>query len=160
MGFEITLHKLTDFYTQKILSLCCPKGTEDGEPQEMGKSTQKINSRTKGAVGERQLAQLLREQGWTDARRGVQYSGLKGDADVVGVQGIHIECKRCQQVSDEKWLQQSERDARLGEIPVVIYRRNNEKWKVLIRQELANLIWQTLTTEQKQSIKDRLKFSY
>jgi Holliday junction resolvase len=117
----------------------------------------KINSKQKGAVGERELAQLLRNQGWMDARRGVQYSGLKGDADVVGVQGIHIECKRCQQVSDEKWLQQAEHDARIGEIPVVIYRRNHETWKLLIRQDLANLVWQTLTAEQKQSIRDRLK---
>lgn len=117
----------------------------------------KINSKQKGAVGERELAQLLRHQGWMDARRGVQYSGLKGDADVVGVQGIHIECKRCQQVSDEKWLQQAEHDARIGEIPVVIYRRNHETWKLLIRQDLANLVWQTLTAEQKQDIRDRLK---
>ena len=118
----------------------------------------KINSKQKGAVGERELAQLLRNQGWMDARRGVQYSGLKGDADVVGVQGIHIECKRCQQVSDEKWLQQAEHDARIGEIPVVIYRRDREQWKVLIRQNLADIIWQTLTDEQKQSIRDRLKY--
>lgn len=117
----------------------------------------KINSKQKGAVGERELAQLLRNQGWMDARRGVQYSGLKGDADVVGVNGVHIECKRCQQVSDEKWLQQSEHDARLGEIPVVIYRRNHEQWKVLIRQDLANLIWQTLTAKQKSDIRDKLK---
>ena len=117
----------------------------------------KINSKQKGAVGERELAQLLRNQGWMDARRGVQYSGLKGDADVVGVQGIHIECKRCQQVSDEKWLQQAEHDARIGEIPVVIYRRNHEQWKLLIRQDLADLIWQTLTEEQKQVIYDRVK---
>lgn len=118
----------------------------------------KINSRTKGKRGELELAQLLRNQGHIDARRGVQYSGLKGDADVVGVQGIHIECKRCQQVSDERWLQQAEHDARLGDIPVVIYRRNHEDWKLLIRQDLANLIWQTLTTEQKQSIRDRVKY--
>lgn len=117
----------------------------------------KINSKQKGAVGERELAQLLRNQGWMDARRGVQYSGLKGDADVVGVKGVHIECKRCQQVSDEKWLQQAEHDARLGEIPVVIYRRNHEAWKLLIRQDLANLIWQTLTAKQKSDIRDKLK---
>lgn len=128
----------------------------------MGKTTskQRINSKQKGAVGERELAQLLRNQGWMDARRGVQYSGLKGDADVVGVDGIHIECKRVQQVSDERWLEQAERDARIGEIPVVIYRRNHEQWKLLIRQDLANLIWQTLTTEQKSSIRDRVKYMH
>ena len=124
----------------------------------MAKNVQKINSKQKGAVGERELAQLLRNQGWLDARRGVQYCGLKGNADVVGVDGIHIECKRVQQISDEKWLKQAESDAKVGEIPVVIYRRNHEQWKLLIRQDLANLIWQTLTPEQKTVIRDHIKF--
>ena len=116
-----------------------------------------INSKQKGAKGERELAKLLRSQGHKEARRGVQYTGLHGDADVVGIDGIHIECKRVQQISDERWLQQSERDARKGEIPVVVYRRNNESWKLLIRQDLADMVWQTLTEEQKMSIKDKLK---
>lgn len=116
-----------------------------------------MNSRAKGKRGELELAQVLRNQGWMDARRGQQYSGLQGDADIVGVQGIHIECKRCESVYDEKWLVQAERDARTGEIPTVIYRRNGEQWKVLVRQDIADLVWQTLTNEQKESIKDRLK---
>ena len=32
-----------------------------------------MNSRTKGKRGELELAQLLRNQGWIDARRGQQY---------------------------------------------------------------------------------------
>ena len=117
----------------------------------------KMNSRTKGKNGELELARLLRNQGWMDARRGQQYSGLQGDADVVGVQGIHIECKRCENVYDEKWLKQAETDARKGEVPIVIYRRNHEEWKVMLRQDVANLIWSTLTNDQKETIKDRLK---
>ena len=35
----------------------------------------KINSRAKGAAGERELASYLREQGWQKARRSVQYAG-------------------------------------------------------------------------------------
>ena len=116
-----------------------------------------MNSRSKGKRGELELAQLLRNQGWMDARRGVQYSGINGDADIVGVQGIHIECKRCENVYDEKWLEQAEKDARKGEVPVVIYRRNHEEWKVTLRQDIANLIWQTWTQEQKEAIKDILK---
>lgn len=120
--------------------------------------TSKINSRTKGASGERELAQLLRNQGHLEARRGQQYSGINGDADVIGVKGIHIECKRQQKVNDEMWLKQAEDDARKGELPVVIYRRDREQWKVLIRQNLADIIWQTLTEEQKQDIRDKLKY--
>ena len=118
--------------------------------------TSKINSRAKGASGERELAQLLRNQGHLEARRGQQYSGSNGDADVIGVKGIHIECKRQETVCDEKWMKQAEDDARKGEIPVVIFRRNREQWKLLIRQDLADIIWQTLTEEQKASIADKL----
>jgi len=116
-----------------------------------------INSRTKGAQAEREVAQLLRNQGHIEARRGQQYSGLKGDADVVGVKGIHIEVKRQERVIDEKWLNQAEHDARLGDVPVVMYRRSHEKWKILIRQDIADLIWQTLTDKQKDDIRNRLK---
>ena len=66
--------------------------------------TSKINSRAKGASGERELAQLLRNQGHLEARRGQQYSGINGDADVIGVKGIHIEVKRQEKVYDEKWM--------------------------------------------------------
>lgn len=121
-------------------------------------SNTKINSRTKGKMGEIELAQLLRNQGHLEARRGQQYCGLDGNADVIGVKGIHIECKRQEKVFDEMWMKQAEDDARKGEIPVVIYRRNREQWKVLIRQNLFDIIWQTLTEEQKQSIRDRVKY--
>lgn len=91
-----------------------------------------MNSRNKGAEGERQLAKELRKYGY-DTRRGQQYCGIDGNADVVGIDGLHIECKRTQQVRDEVFLQQAERDAKEGEIPVVMYRRNHEEWKVTLR---------------------------
>lgn len=116
-----------------------------------------MNSKTKGTNGERELAQLLRYQGHINARRGQQFCGLNGDADIIGVDGVHIECKRVERFTDEPALQQSERDARAGEIPVVIYRRNKEQWKVCLRQDVANLIWQTLTDDQKHYIYDTLK---
>ena len=46
-------------------------------------------SRDKGKRGERELAGKLREYGY-DCRRGQQYAGANGDADVVGLPGIHI----------------------------------------------------------------------
>lgn len=117
-----------------------------------------MNSKQKGKTGERELAKELRKHGY-DAHRGQQYSGLMGNADVVGVDGLHIECKRAEQVRDEVFLQQAERDARKGEIPVVMYRRNGEKWKVNLRLELFMLIWNELTDLQKHNIKEKVKFS-
>lgn len=94
-----------------------------------------VNSRQKGARGERSLAEELRKYGY-EARRSAQYCGKTGEApDVVGIDGLHIECKRTQQVRDEVFLKQAERDAKEGEIPVVMYRRNHEEWKVIIRLE-------------------------
>ena len=57
------------------------------------KSTKKINSKRKGSNGEREIAKILRDHGY-EARRGQQYSGANGDADVIGVPGVHIEVKR------------------------------------------------------------------
>jgi Holliday junction resolvase len=49
-----------------------------------------INSKRKGAAGEREWALTLRQHGW-DARRGQQFSGIEGE-DVV---------------SDLRWIRQS-----------------------------------------------------
>lgn len=91
-----------------------------------------MNSRQKGARAERELASKLREYGYT-ARRGQQFSGANGDADVVGLSGIHIECKRVERLNIEDAMSQSKRDARNGEIPVVMHRKNNCEWLVTIR---------------------------
>ena len=85
------------------------------------------NSREKGKRGERELAKVLREYGF-DARRGEQYCGANGDADVVGVPGFHIECKRTEQLRMYDALEQASNDAREGETPVVMHRKNGEKW--------------------------------
>lgn len=90
-----------------------------------------MNSRQKGAAGERELANLLKEYGY-DTRRGQQYSGINGDADVVGIPGLHIECKRVEKLNLDAALDQSKRDAREGEMPVVIHRKNRQEWKVTL----------------------------
>ena len=94
----------------------------------------KINSRAKGAGGERELAKELRTYGY-ETRRGQQYSGANGDPDVVGLPGIHIECKRYEKMypgnlANAVW--QAKRDARDDERPVVMYREDYKKWQVRI----------------------------
>lgn len=90
-----------------------------------------MNSRQKGAAGERELAKALRSHGF-ETRRGQQYCGSNGDADVVGLPGVHIECKRVERLNLEDAMAQSRADARLGEIPVVMHRKNNCKWLVTL----------------------------
>lgn len=90
-----------------------------------------MNSKMKGAAGERELANKLILHGF-NCRRSQQYCGANGDADVVGLPGIHIECKRVEKLNIEKALQQAEADSK-GDIPAVFHRRNRETWKVTLR---------------------------
>ena len=99
-----------------------------------------INSRNKGRKGELEAAHLLQKYGY-EARRTAQVCG-KDQADVEGVDGLHIEVKRQETVSIEKWLQQSERDAEYtGGVPIVLHRRNREAWKVTLRADDFFKIW-------------------
>ena len=90
------------------------------------------NSRTKGANGERELANILKSYG-IEARRGQQYCGSNGDADVVGLDGYHIECKRVEKLNLYKAMEQSISDAREEEVPLVIHRKNRAEWLVTMR---------------------------
>ena len=94
-----------------------------------------INSRRKGAVGEREIAFILRGYGY-DTKRTQQYSGANGDADVVGLPGLHLEIKRVEHLNIDKALKQSIRDTYADElkqgidlIPVVIHRSNDDRKK-------------------------------
>lgn len=96
-----------------------------------------MNSREKGKRGERELARALREYGY-DTRRGQQYCGANGDADVVGLPGIHIECKRVERLNLEDAMSQAKGDCRAEEIPVVMHRKNHAEW--LVTMPLKNWI--------------------
>ena len=93
-----------------------------------------VNSRAKGAEGERELARILQARGYK-ARRGQQFCGANGDADVVGLPGYHIECKRVEKLNLEAAMEQSKRDARQGEIPIVAHRKNHHEWLTTLRLE-------------------------
>ena len=91
-------------------------------------------SRDKGKRGERELANKLKEHGF-NAQRGQQYCGANGDADVIGLPGIHIEVKRVERLSLYEALAQSKSDAKPGEMPIVAHRRNNCEWVVILPLE-------------------------
>ena len=91
-----------------------------------------MNSRNKGKRGELEAAHLLQDYGY-DARRGQQFSGANGDADVVGLPHIHLEVKRVEKLNIDEALDQSVSDARDDETPVVLHRKNRKEWKVTMR---------------------------
>ncbi len=94
----------------------------------------KINSRAKGAAGERELSHALTDLLGVKTRRGQQFSGLEGD-DVVGLAGLHIECKRVESLNIHAAMDQSVRDAKVGEVPTVFHRKNRTPWLVTVRLE-------------------------
>lgn len=118
-----------------------------------------MNSKSKGKRGELDLVEALRHAGYANARRSAQYCGNTGDApDIVGVEGLHIECKRREQIQDEVFMQQAEREAKKGLVPVVMYRRSREQWKVCLRLNVFMAIWSELTDLQRHNISEKIKF--
>lgn len=100
----------------------------------------KINSRRKGANFERALANILKEYGF-ETKRGVQFSqGYNGltNADVVGIPGLHIEAKNVEALNIFKAMEQSRRDAKENEIPVVIHKKN--RTPILVTMDLNNFV--------------------
>jgi Holliday junction resolvase len=94
-----------------------------------------VNSRRKGAEAERELANRLKEYGFS-ARRGQQFCGANGDPDIVctDLEGWHIECKMVEQLNIDKAIDQATADC--GEkTPVVIHRKKRRPWLVTIYLE-------------------------
>lgn len=92
-----------------------------------------LNSKKKGARGEREFSRLCRENGY-DCRRTAQYCGNTGDAaDVVGLPGVHVEVKRVEHLDLTGAMSQAIRDARPEEVPIVAHRKNYGEWFVTMR---------------------------
>ena len=94
------------------------------------------NSNQKGKRLEREAAKCWRAAIGTDARRGVQYSGATGDADLrVDVEGLHVEVKGRKAIGVLRFYEQAEEDAaKTGSIPVVLLREDGDTdWYCLVR---------------------------
>ena len=91
------------------------------------------SSQRKGADGERELADLLRAYGYNVQRGGsLTYGSVP---DLIGLPGIHIECKRVERLDLSAAIAQAARDAeRFNDgLPAVFHRRNREGWLVTMR---------------------------
>ena len=87
------------------------------------------NGKRKGKEGELELAHKLQEYGY-DTKRSVQYNGKDGQADVLGLPHIHIECKRVEKLNIYDAIDQAKRDAKNGDKPTVFHRKNRCNWLV------------------------------
>lgn len=93
-----------------------------------------MNSRDKGARGEREWAGLLGTRfPHLEFARGIQTRGGGAEvADVFGLPGYHLEIKRVEKLNIWSALEQAGRDAAAVLTPVVAFRRNHGAWFVAI----------------------------
>lgn len=99
------------------------------------------NSKDKGKRFERTIANILKDYGF-EARRTNQFCGNTGDAsDVVGLPGIHIECKAQEQMRLYDWMAQAIHDAEKSQkLPAVFHKKNRAD--ILVTMRLDD--WMTL----------------
>ena len=98
-----------------------------------------MNSREKGKRGEREAAAVLREMGFLNARRGLQYQGGPDSPDVAdAIPGVHIEVKRTERIQLYKALEQSKAESDEGEVPIVLAKQNRRPWVIAL--ELDRLL--------------------
>jgi hypothetical protein len=89
-------------------------------------------SRRKGLAGEREVAREFELSGW-DVR------GLEGEGDWLVFRQIawrrrtlHLEVKRAELLKIPQWWRQAEAEAPPGVPPVLVFRRSNEPWRVVL----------------------------
>lgn len=96
----------------------------------MGKSSQR-----KGRAGERELRDRLKEYGYSvECGEPVSFGEVP---DLVGLPGVHIECKRVERLNVPEAMKQAVRDSekfRDG-MPALFHRRNRQPWLVTVRLE-------------------------
>ena len=101
-------------------------------PQQRGRAAKR-----KGAVGERELVHKLKELGF-ETRRTAQYNGKENGslADLVGIDGIHLEVKRVEKLNLDNAMEQAIRDSKENEVPMVFHRKNRKGWLVTMPIEV------------------------
>src|SRR6266705_888503 len=89
-----------------------------------------LRSRRKGVTGERELADVFEDAGWTTR-------GLEGSGDWLAFRSrtvpyaedtLHIECKRAERLRLPAWLAQAAAEAPADVPPVVCFRQSRGQW--------------------------------
>jgi len=100
-----------------------------------------INSRDKGARGERAFRDYLISKGY-EARRGQQFSGSQDSPDVIhNIPDTHFEVKCVESLNIRKALAQAHRDAPNKRFRIVAHKTNRGDWLVtMLADEYITLI--------------------
>ena len=88
--------------------------------------------RNKGANGERELANLIRDTWGYEVKRGQCFNH---QSDLVGLPGIHPEVRRVEKLNIYEAMAQAIEESQKREdgLPTVFHRRNNKEWLVTMR---------------------------
>lgn len=99
-----------------------------------------VNSRGKGAEGEREFCRWLKQTlklSFLPQRNLEQVRS--GGSDVVDIHPFIFEVKRCQGLSLKEWWAQVCTDTPDNKISVVAFRQNRQPWRFLISARLIGL---------------------
>lgn len=103
-------------------------------------------NRNKGHDGEREVVKLLQPiveliLGEKKLQRNLTQT-RQGGHDICGLDFLAIEVKRCETLEVDKWWRQTLKQAEQadGAIPVLIYRRNREKWNVVMFGRVGTML--------------------
>lgn len=90
------------------------------------------SQRVKGRRGEEELVHILRDQYGYEAKRGMVFLH---QSDLIGLSGIHVECKRNERLNIWEAMRQAVTEAAIRNdgLPTVFHRRNRGEWLVTMR---------------------------
>ena len=87
-------------------------------------------ARNKGAAGEREVAKILTDNLGFVVKRNLGQA--RDGADDITIEKFRIEVKRKEALAIDKWSAQVEACSNPGEVPIVIYRRSGQPWRVCL----------------------------
>jgi hypothetical protein len=101
--------------------------------------------RTKGATGERTVINMLKEHGFTDAKRNLMQTA-EGGYDIIGLEPFAIEIKKHKKLNINAAWKQTTTQATDDLIPVLIYHiPNTSKWLCKMPMSAVN---ETLSSDR------------
>ena len=109
-------------------------------------------SRNKGIRGELKLRDYLNQFG-ASVRRGYVFCN---ESDVVGLQGIHIECKNVEKLNVRKAMDQAiaEADKRKDGLPAVFWKVSRKPWLTIMRTEDFMALYQMARRGKDDPVRD------
>lgn len=113
-----------------------------------------VNSRAKGAAGEREAAHAWTRATGLPCARAQQHKGAAGAADLqTGDGSLHIECKFRQRIAALEYLRQAERDCEGKALPLALVRENGDTgWAVLVRLDRLVDLADALVRQRKEPL--------